>query len=335
MPTHQPGNRFHTVASVALVLAIVVTLLGAYVRLSNAGLGCPDWPGCYGEPVVPESTALFPERPLEAAKAWKEMVHRYAAGLLGLLVLALALLAWRRDGVRSARPLTALLLGLVLFQALLGMWTVTLRLHPLVVMGHLLGGMAVTLTLFLLLRPPLQPIAVGAGTARLARLTLGVVALQIALGGWTSANYAAPSCPDFPTCQGEWWPEVDFADALRPELPPSRADFEGGTLHDAARTAIHLGHRLGALLTLLMVGLLALQLWREGPCHRACARLILGLAALQFAVGVGNVLWQFPLTLAVAHNGGAVLLLLATVAANLRLRAAAAPGLSLQPAARE
>lgn len=318
-PDHEAGRDrlLRGLTTTALLLALAVVLLGAYVRLSDAGLGCPDWPGCYGQALVPAQTALYPERPLEPAKAWKEMAHRYAAGTLGLLILALFVLG--RRGPPAHRRVGALLLALVTAQALLGMWTVTLKLHPLVVLGHLLGGLAIVALLawLWLARRPESPSAPPA-LVRLAWLGLGVVVLQIALGGWTSANYAAPYCPDFPTCQGRWWPEMDFAAALAPP-PPAASGYEGGTLHSAARTAVHVAHRIGAVLTLLVLGALAVALWRSGGARRRLGVLAAGAVLAQFALGVANVHAHFPLALAVAHNGGAVLLLLVLVVAVRRL----------------
>ncbi len=309
----QTRGIFFWLTSGALLLALVVVMLGAYVRLSDAGLGCPDWPGCYGKVVVPASTELYPERPLEHAKAWKEMVHRYGAGGLGLLILLLFVLARRQGSTRSMRRLSGALLLLVIFQALLGMWTVTLKLQPMVVTAHLLGGFATTALLFWMWlgqRPRISPIT-SPGVSRLARITLIVAACQVALGGWTSANYAAPFCPDFPQCQGRWWPDMDFGAALQPELPPTAQDFEGGTLHAAARTAIHVTHRLGALLTALLAALLALRLLKAGGSYRRAGAWVALTVTAQFIIGVANVLLQFPLLLAVAHNGGAALLMLA------------------------
>jgi len=315
-----PRNRILALA--ALYLALLVVPLGAYVRLSDAGLGCPDWPGCYGKLVgVPEhpveqaaAVQAFPDRPVEPAKAWKEMIHRYAAGTLGLLVFALAGLAWRRQPAVSAG-----LVGIIVFQALLGMWTVTLLLKPVIVSGHLLGGMTVIALLTLLAMPDRQPSARRAGPAGallLARLALVVVVIQIALGGWLTSNYAALACRDFPTCQGDWVPDMNFGQAftLVRELGHTG---DGGLLSMSALTAIHWAHRLGALLVLLTVGALALRL--AAPCWRNWAFALAATLALQLGLGIVNVLTSLPLALAVAHNFGAALLLLHVVAVNKRL----------------
>jgi len=289
-----------------LLLALGVIALGSCVRLSNAGLGCPDWPGCYGRLVVPgELRATGGEA---HTRAWIEMVHRYAAGFLGLCIVALAVSAFqRRSGRRFAAPLVLLLI----LQALLGMWTVTLRLQPAIVMGHLLGGLALLSLLWLwrlardpaLPHPTLRPFALIAVTA---------VGLQIALGGWTSANYAAIACPDFPTCQGAWWPEADFGEAF--SLPaPIAASWEGGGHSGVGRTAIHLAHRLGALLAVCAAGIFAAGLVCAGGRLRRVGMVMGAALALQFSLGVGNVLLGVPLAVAVAHTAGAALLLLAVL----------------------
>jgi heme a synthase len=324
---------------IAVVLTLTVIILGAYVRLSDAGLGCPDWPGCYGRLLAPtqpaaveQASVAFPERPVEVHKAWKEMVHRYAAGLLGLVVLALAALAWRRRG-RPGQPLAVpmALLALIVFQSLLGMWTVTLQLKPVIVMAHLLGGFVTLLLLWHLVlatrrdavgRGPDQDSRSGAGRSgtrhaaprRLlpwAGLATLVLITQIALGGWTSANYAALACPDLPQCQGQWWPEMDFREGFV-LWRGTGVDFEFGVLEMPARTAIHVTHRMGAITTLLLLGSLTLFiLWRGDRHLRRLAGVTLVLLLAQAGLGVSNVLLQLPLPVAVAHNAVAALLLLA------------------------
>lgn len=325
---------FHRLAWAALALTFGVVVLGAYVRLSDAGLGCPDWPGCYGRLDVPDEThqiaeanAAYPDRPVEPAKAWKEMIHRYGAGMLGLLELALAALAWRnrRDPAQPvALPLA--LLGLIGFQSLLGMWTVTWQLKPVVVMGHLLGGLT---TLGLLAWLVLRQGRYGRNLAttddgaarRYALLGLALLVVQIALGGWTSANYAALACPDFPTCQTHWWPPMDFREAFAPWRGLG-VSYEGGVLANDARVTVHLMHRLGALVVTLYLGWLSGRLITTArvPAWRYAGIAIAVLLTIQLGLGIANVLLHLPLPLAVAHTGGAALLLLSLVTLNHLLR---------------
>lgn len=323
----KPGFLF---AVGALLLGFVVVVLGAYTRLVHAGLGCPDWPGCYGFLSVPRSDAAielaqlrFPDDPVEAFKAWAEMIHRYAAGLLGLAILGLALFALKqrgRDGYPLKLPLG--LLALVICQALFGMWTVTLKLWPQVVTAHLLGGFA-TLSLLFLLGLRLSgrlPADVGLSALRpLARAVLVVVIVQIALGGWVSSNYAAVACVDLPTCHGEWWPDMDFAAGFNifQEIGPN---YLGGMLYGEGRTAIHFTHRIGALVTILVTLLLAWRLYRAGLTGTA-AWLTLVLLT-QVGLGITNVLAHLPLAVAVAHNAVGALLLLSMVLVNYQLRPA-------------
>lgn len=314
------NNALHRLAQVAAVAAFVVIVLGAYVRLSHAGLGCPDWPGCYGHVTWPTETheitraeTAFPERPIESHKAWKEMVHRYLAGVLVLLVVAINFLAWKKKyrGLRL-RGLAGTLLGLILFQAALGMWTVTLKLLPLVVMSHLLGGLA-TFGLLLWLVWRSSP-AVHPGDSRLRGSFRGLILaglallmLQLALGGWTSANYAALACPDFPACQDQAWPQTNFPEGftLWREIG---VDYEGGLLDLPSRTAIHMAHRIGALATLIVLGILAIGLLRVPGLRKSGAALAVLLGA-QVLLGIQNVVFHLPLINAVAHNGmGAALL---------------------------
>jgi len=312
----------------ATLLAFGVVSLGAYVRLSDAGLGCPDWPGCYGHLVgVPElaheqsaAQQAFPGKPVVAHKAWKEMLHRYFAGTLGLLILGLAGLAWRhRQGLRQSPLLPTVLVGVVGLQALLGMWTVTLLLKPVIVSAHLIGGMTtLALLLWLLLRQTLGNAApAGDGLRLIGGLALLAVIGQITLGGWVSSNYAALACPDFPTCQGTWLPEMDLGHAfqLRRELGQT---IDGALLSNTALTAIHWMHRLGALIVLFVVGTLALILLRRPEWRRWGALLALALGA-QIGLGIANVVLSLPLSLAVIHNTGAAVLLAVTLALNFQL----------------
>lgn len=326
------SSMFSRLGLFATALALVVVVLGAWVRLSDAGLGCPDWPGCYGHIDVPRSEAevtraeqAFPERPVEAAKAWKEMVHRYFAGTLGLVIAALAFVAWRnRDDPRQQLVLPVLLVALVVFQAALGMWTVTLLLKPVIVMAHLLGGMSVLALLWWVWLRSAPPAGYATGSSDSARLrpwalfALAVLVVQISLGGWTSANYAALHCPDFPTCQGSWWPPMDFGEAFT-LWRGLGIDYEGGVLGNDARVAIHVMHRIGALITLLVLGWLgwrAMALGHYQPALRTAGLLLLIVLAAQVSLGIGNVVLSLPLPVAVAHNGVGALLLLTLVTLN-------------------
>ncbi len=301
-------------ATLAAVLAFCVIVLGAWVRLSHAGLGCPDWPGCYGELTWPQAHEIdsaneaFPERPVEVHKAWKEMVHRYVAGVLVLLVAWLTVRAWRDRSPQ--RGLAAALMAFILFQAALGMWTVTLKLKPIIVMAHLLGGMTTfSLLVWIALRsgrPQDRSSAVRAAKPWVV-VALLVAAVQIALGGWTSANYAALVCPDLPTCMGQWWPEHNFTEGFR-LWREIGVDYEGGVLDLPSRVAIHLTHRIGAVVTFLVMMLTAWRLARS-PVLRRGALALLAVTTLQVTLGVLNISLYLTLPNAVAHNGGAALLL--------------------------
>ncbi len=318
-------------------LAVVVVVLGAFTRLADAGLGCPDWPGCYGHLTWPDehheietANAAFPHAPVETDKTWPEMVHRYFAGALLLLVGGLTVLAWRRRGHRAFKQ-THFLLALILLQAAFGMWTVTLKLWPQVVTAHLLGGMATLSMLWLMVErlrnaPPSKGRFIPAHEYRLlqkirplAFAATGAVVLQIALGGWTSSNYAALACADFPTCHGEWWPQTDFRQGfnIAQQIGPN---YLGGTLESDARTAIHVAHRLGALLVSILVLALAAFAWRAGS-HRWAAGLA-GVLLLQVSLGIANVVMFLPLPIAVAHNAGAAVLLLGLLTFCYRIQTA-------------
>lgn len=331
-----PASTARKLALAGLMLCLVVVVLGAYVRLTAAGLGCPDWPGCYGH-VTPSGAvanaagvqASFPGVEIDAGKAWREMIHRYAAAALGLIIVVIAAIALvtRRAGVVPLRFALALL-ALVVFQGVLGMLTVTWLLKPLIVTLHLVFGLTTLAMLFWLWITLRGRVVTERSAPRSVRrwATIGLVALaaQIALGGWTSSNYAAVSCPDLPKCQNEWIPEMNFDDAfvLWRGLD---INYEGGVLDHPARVAIHFTHRVGAIvatLALLMAALTALLRVRAPAVGRA-AILVLGALGLQLAIGIFMVLQAFPLSLATAHNGGAALLLLAVLLLNRRVRAAA------------
>jgi heme a synthase len=320
----------------ALALTAVVVVLGAYVRLSDAGLGCPDWPGCYGQlsphhaaDDIARAQAGAPHGPVSLPKAWKEMAHRYLAGSLGMLILWIAAVAWcRRREPGVSLPVALLLVGVVIFQGLLGKWTVTLLLKPAIVTGHLLGGLA-TLGLlgWLVLRASgVRRLERAPGLGRALRLGLLLVAVQIALGGWTSTNYAALACTDFPTCHGAWWPRADYAHAFH-MLRELGMTAEGDLLSLDALTAIHWTHRLGAAAVGAYLLLLAAGLLRRRSTA-GWGWLLLAGVGLQIGLGIANVLFSLPLPLAVAHNAGAAALLLTMVALNYRYGGARAPAWS-------
>lgn len=313
-----------------VLYTFVVVVVGAYVRLTDAGLGCPDWPGCYGE-LTPhhakdEIAQAVAEQggthgPVSLGKAWKEMFHRYIAGGLGLLILGITVVAWaRRQQLRQSPWLATALLGMVIFQAALGMWTVTLLLKPVIVTLHLLGGLATLgLLVWLALRQSALP-AVPAAASRLrpwAVLALLVVIAQIALGGWVSTNYAALACVDFPTCHSEWVPQMDFRHGFQlvRELGMTAA---GTHLSYDALTAIHWTHRVGALVTCLVVGGFSWALLRAGMVRYAVV--LLAVLSAQVILGIANVLAGLPLQVAAAHNAGAAILLMTMLVINFALR---------------
>jgi len=317
------SRLYRTLSWLLPVLAFTVIVKGAYVRLSDAGLGCPDWPGCYGQLLVPASPAQadpahLEARPLEAGKAWREMIHRYLASGLGFGILLLAVLAWR-NRADPAQPVMVplLLVPLVMFQGALGMWTVTLLLKPLVVTGHLLGGFSVLALLIwnLLATRAVDTtrLAPGSAVTRAAALALVTLAGQVFLGGWTSANYAALACTDFPTCHGAWWPQMAFNDAFV-LWRGLGVNYEFGVLETPARTAIHFSHRLWAIVTALMILLAVRATWRHGDARgRLLGWCILAALAIQITLGITNVMRGLPLPVAVMHNGFAAILMASLV----------------------
>lgn len=315
---------FRRLLSLTVALTFLVVVIGAFVRLTDAGLGCPDWPGCYGhltslpetEQEIAAAQAQDPRGTYDAGKAFREMLHRYLAGALGLLVLGLAVLCRTRLGSARLARGTMALLALVVLQALLGMWTVTLQLKPLIVTLHLLGGFATLgLVWWLLLRHHDWP-RPTAGPPRSLRYlyaaALAGLVVQITLGGWTSTNYAALACPDFPTCREQWWPSaMDFSEAFV-LWRGLGIDYEYGVLDSPARTAIHVAHRIGAAVASALILALAVASIRSGlGAWRVSGWVLIALLAIQVSLGIGNVVLQLPLAVAVAHNAVAAILLLA------------------------
>ena len=322
--------KFKNLAWIAVGLALCVIVLGAFVRLSDAGLGCPDWPGCYGHLAWPDeiheieaANEAFPERAAEPHKAWKEMVHRYLAGALGLLVLGLFIWAFKqRDKQSYALPL--ILCFVILFQAALGMWTVTLKLHPSIVMSHLMGGMLMLSLLTWLACSRTESITpyryAGHVKQSMVVLALFLLVLQIALGGWTSANYAALACQGFPACNGDWWPQMDFVQALD-IFKKYGPNYEFGVKDGPARMAIHMIHRIGFVVVTLYFSWLIFKLTRNRELMPLGVTLG-GLLLLQILLGIINVTMALPLAVATMHNGVAALLLMTTVILLYKTRGA-------------
>lgn len=311
---------------VSILLAIVVVGLGAYTRLTHAGLGCPDWPGCYGQLTVPQTDhhikqaeQAFPDSPVVPHKAWNEMIHRYCAGTLGLLVLLIAVQSWRQRKQGTPVKLPLLILSIIIFQAALGMWTVTMKLMPVVVMGHLLGGFT-TLALLFLLYLRLSNYRINQtdmAVKKYAPMALfGIVILtsQIALGGWTSSNYAALSCVDLPICQAGWQQQLHFEGSFEP-IPPERDSYEFGHLQYPQRLTIHVMHRIGAIITFIYLLTLAFMVWRKAQTgfFKSASSVVMLLLIAQVSLGVSNVVLALPLAIAVSHNLVAILLMLSLI----------------------
>lgn len=308
---------FNKTINISLILALVVVILGAYTRLADAGLGCPDWPGCYGELLVPNVISSEYERPLDIAKAWKEMVHRYAASTLGLSILVIFLLAvFRKTERKQSIKLPTALLLLVGFQGALGMWTVTEQVHPGIVTMHLFGGFSTTALLFWLFLNQRPQLKIGQPVLKRHKLMLIIVTalliFQIFLGGWTSTNYAALSCGEyFPTCLGEMWPEdMDFKNAYYwGELG---VDYEFGILENQTRTAIQMVHRVGALVITAAIIALSFAL-KNYLAFQKNIVIVLALLGVQVALGIINVVMSLPMFAAVMHNAVALGLLLSLI----------------------
>jgi len=312
------------ISLLATCLAFFVIVLGAYTRLTDAGLGCPDWPGCYGHWIVPNASDN-PSQVIDSAKAWTEMLHRYFAGLLGLLIFALSFLALKNRRLpKQPLVLPLILSGLVIFQGLLGMWTVTLKLLPIVVIAHLVGGMT-TLALLCWLTLQYKPVKITFKSQKLSNLRtwaiLGLffLSIQIILGGWTSANYAALACTDFPFCQTHLKFPFDLSNAFR--IKSGVAGSIGAPLDSITLMSIHMLHRIGALVTTLIIGWLIFLVFfkTKNSFLRGLSIIIAGLLITQVLLGITNIVALLPLPIAVAHNAVAALLLLSLVTLNFYL----------------
>jgi len=311
---------FKKLLQLSIILALIVVVLGAYTRLADAGLGCPDWPTCYGQLGVPDGkdgTRIEGyDRPLEAAKGWKEMVHRYAASTLGLVILIIFFLTLKGKPKRyQSMTLPGFSAFFVMLQGAFGMWTVTLLVHPGIVTTHLIGGFVTTALLIWMLlnqgRPPAIYRHILKRHKSLLMVVLALLSLQIILGGWTSTNYAALSCgEEFPTCLGAWWPAMDFSNAFT--WGQLGVDYEYGVLDNPARAAIQMLHRIGALVVTLSIAMLV-YLFKEYAHLKINLILISALLTLQITLGIVNVLYSLPMLVAVLHNAVALLLLLSVI----------------------
>ena len=322
-------ERIKTLSLLSGILGFIVVALGAWARLADAGLGCPDWPGCYGFvtiPVSPEeidiANSKFPETPYEVAKAIPEVVHRYFAAALGFFIVCIAYLSIRsKDVPASVRNLCLFLLAWVIIQGTFGYWTVSLKLWPQVVTTHLMSGFLTTALLWLLYFKTKDLIGnrtrwnFNRSTKKLFNVSMVLVAIQIFLGAWTSTNYASYSCTDFPLCQGEVLPEVNFKEGFNffQSIGPN---YLGGQLDHESRLAIHVTHRFGAIVVTLFLLFTSFHLYMRN--FQTLAYGLVAFLSLQVLLGISNVIFALPLLIAVGHNLGGLLLI--TYIGVLRLR---------------
>ena len=322
-------ERIKTLSLLSGILGFVVVALGAWTRLADAGLGCPDWPGCYGFvtiPVSPEeidiANSKFPDTPYEVAKAIPEVVHRYFAAALGFFIVCIAYLAVRsKDVPTNIRNLSIFLLAWVIMQGTFGYWTVSLKLWPQVVTTHLMSGFLTTALLWLLYFKTKDLLESRArwnfeiSTKRLFNISIALVAVQIFLGAWTSTNYASYSCTDFPLCQGQILPEANFKEGFNffQSIGPN---YLGGQLDHESRVAIHLTHRFGAIVVTLFLLFTSFHLYKRN--FQTLAYGLIAFLTLQVLLGISNVIFALPLLIAVGHNLGGLLLI--TYIGVLRLR---------------
>jgi len=322
-------ERIKTLSLLSGILGFVVVALGAWTRLADAGLGCPDWPGCYGFvtiPVSPEeidiANSKFPDTPYEVAKAIPEVVHRYFAAALGFFIVCIAYLAVRsKDVPTNIRNLSIFLLAWVIMQGTFGYWTVSLKLWPQVVTTHLMSGFLTTALLWLLYFKTKDLLESRArwnfeiSTKRLFNISIALVTVQIFLGAWTSTNYASYSCTDFPLCQGQILPEANFKEGFNffQSIGPN---YLGGQLDHESRVAIHLAHRFGAIVVTLFLLFTSFHLYKRN--FQTLAYGLIAFLTLQVLLGISNVIFALPLLIAVGHNLGGLLLI--TYLGVLRLR---------------
>ena len=320
---------YKKIVLVSVILTLCVVVFGAYVRLTDAGLGCPDWPGCYGTLTVPQSIEaitkaqqIYPDSPVESTKAWIEMIHRYLAGILGVLILIIGFTSYKkRDELAVPVALPIFLVLLLLMQAALGMWTVTMLLQPAIVTMHLLGGMTILGILTYIAHRHVESIneriLINPGLVFAIRFSLVLLFLQIMLGGWTSTNYAALACTDYPTCHGAMVPSMDFKNAFSifRELGLTSS---GESLSLEALHAIQWVHRVGAIILSVYLVIMAISL-NAYASLRFYKNLLLIVLAFQFVIGIANLLLHLPLALATAHNLGAAFLVIILVIINSRV----------------
>ena len=319
--------RIRKFAGFGVIFALLVVSVGAYTRLADAGLGCPDWPGCYGFLTVPEQAsdistaeARYPDAPVEIVKAWWEMGHRYIAGALLLLVASILVMAYRgREEEDTPLKLAAVLMFVILWQAAFGAWTVTLKLWPQVVTGHLIGGFTTLSLMWLLFLRQGGLSKVVSALPRpnlLAKIAFVAVVVQIILGGWVSSNYAALACYDFPSCDGTYTPNIDLQQGFN-IFQSVGPNYLGGLMTNEARMAIHWVHRIGAIVVLLVVGGLVIQTVKQAA---VIGYVLLAVLVTQITLGILNVVWVLPLLNATAHNTVGALLLLVLVTINFAPR---------------
>jgi cytochrome c oxidase assembly protein subunit 15 len=337
-----PGARLKAITALTLFLTFDLIVFGAFTRLSDSGLGCPDWPGCYAQasPLaakgqIAAAQQALPNGPVTHTKAWIEMVHRYLAMTVGALIISMLWLAWRQRAMRPGHwRWAALTLAWVMVQGLFGKYTVTLKLYPAIVTAHLLGGLVLLALLVLQFeRLKQRPLALGAGWRAAVALVLALLVAQVTLGGWVSTNYAVLACQGFPTCNQQWWPAMDFEHGFTIFRELGRM-AQGGFLPVEALVAIHMVHRMAAGLVLLALWGLAWRLWRTGGELRRPAVWLAGLSTLQLATGLANVVLNWPLVAALLHTAGAAAMIAVLVSLLQRCTLAPVPFPVVRPVLR-